>query len=364
MLSDIVKEFKDDFMRRYEHEILPSHRPALSAWEKCRTFANKIMLIECKKCGNMNFVPHSCGHRNCPHCQNYETDEWIYRQKNKLLPVEHYLITFTMPSELNRFAWYNQQDVYSELIVQAWNIIKCFFASENGMPGAIAVLHTHTRDLRYHPHVHFLVPNVIIDIEHNTAKLEVDFFSDLEKLGLEFGGLVWMALKKRLEKKNIIPPTPKWDNWKINCKNVGSGEGTLLYLGRNLYKGPLLEKDIISCSDGNVTFEYVDTHTGEVTCKTLKGTKFLWALLQHVLPKSFRRIRNFGFMSGNSKNGEKIKNILKMFMSPKQQKESLSEPPQRPQFICSCCGSPMEIIDTQIKKYTPPAINITDRMRM
>lgn len=359
-LSDIVKEFKDDFRRKYKSEILPSHRKALSAWEKCRTLDNNYMLIQCETCGNMNFVPHSCGHRNCPHCQNYETDRWIYRQKNKLLPVEHYLITFKIPPELNRFTWGNQWKVYSLLIEVAWNLIRKVFEAEHGIPGAIAVLHTHTRDLRYHPHVHFLVPNVILDVEHKTAKLKVDFLSGLENLAPHFGAFMLSALAEQ----GLTPPTLDVKNWRIDCKNVGSGEEALLYLGRNLYKGPLLEKDIISCKNGKVTFQYRDKQTREKCFTTEEGPKFLWLLLQHILPKNFRRARNFGFMSGNSKDTDKINKILAMFKTSSRQTDTLSDPPQRPQFTCSCCGHAMKIIATNIPQYTPSTPRVTDRMRM
>ena len=35
--------------------------------------------------------------------------------------------------------------------------------------------------------------------------------------------------------------------------------------------------------------------------RTAAGPTFLWLILQHVLPKGFRRTRNFGFLHPNSK---------------------------------------------------------------
>ena len=162
----------------------------------------------------------------------------------------------------------------------------------------------------------------------------------------------------------LKPPINMETRWKIDCRKVGFGEEAILYFGRNLYKGPLLEEDIISYTDGKVTFQYKNGKTGEKCITTKKGPEFLWLLLQHILPKNFRRARNFGFLSSNSKDADKVKKILEMFISPMHQKETLPDPPKRPQFICSCCGQPMKIVATQISQYTSTPTWITDKMRM
>ncbi len=68
-----------------------------------------------------------------------------------------------------------------------------------------------------------------------------------------------------------------------------------------LYKGVIQEKYIIACRDGWVTFRYQDGKTKQMWIRTLPGPQFLWVILQHVLPKGFRRTRNFGFLHANSK---------------------------------------------------------------
>ena len=89
--------------------------------------------------------------------------------------------------------------------------------------------------------------------------------------------------------------------WVVDCKSVGSGEKALVYLGRYLYKGVIQEKHIIRCQDGQVSFRYQDGKTKQWQTRTLSAAKFLWLILQHVLPKGFRRTRNFGFLHANSK---------------------------------------------------------------
>ena len=97
--------------------------------------------------------------------------------------------------------------------------------------------------------------------------------------------------RERLTCPNAIPL-----EWVVDCKCVGTGEKALAYLGRYLYKGVIQEKDIVACRDGKVTFRYQNSKTKQMTLKTVPGVNFLQLILQHVLPKGFRRARNFGFL--------------------------------------------------------------------
>ena len=63
----------------------------------------------------------------------------------------------------------------------------------------------------------------------------------------------------------------------------------------------ILEKDVIACESGQVTFHYRDSNTKQLESRTVSGAKFLWLILQHVLLKDLRRARNFGFLHPNSK---------------------------------------------------------------
>jgi hypothetical protein len=102
-------------------------------------------------------------------------------------------------------------------------------------------------------------------------------------------------------KLGIALPERYPEEWVVNCKSVGSGDKALVYLGRYLYRGVIQEKDILSCENGQVTFRYIDSDSGKTKIRTVPGVKFLWLVLQHVLPRGFRRARNYGFLHPNSK---------------------------------------------------------------
>ena len=112
----------------------------------------------------------------------------------------------------------------------------------------------------------------------------------------------------------------------------------LKYLSRYLYRGVIGENNIVSNQNGNVTFKYVHSRTGETRYRTVKGEDFLWLVLQHVLPKGFRRVRDYGFLHGNAK---KLLSLVQMLL--KVLIESCASRP-RPVFKCPKCQAPMKII--------------------
>ena len=154
LFSSIIKQFESEFLNRYRGKILPSHFKALGNMKLCRTTASPRMLAGYTQCDYQTYVPHSCGHRNCPHCQSHESQQWLERQLKKQVPAEYFLLTFTLPAQLRSMAWQHQRKLYALIIQSAWKTVRMFFENDpklQGTPGAIAVLHTHSRQLDYHP---------------------------------------------------------------------------------------------------------------------------------------------------------------------------------------------------------------------
>jgi len=90
-------------------------------------------------------------------------------------------------------------------------------------------------------------------------------------------------------------------HWVVDCKSVGTGKPALIYLGRYLYRGVIREQDILACDNGQVRYRLRNAKTGKFEQRTVPGAHFLWLIVQHVLPKGFRRARNFGFLHPNCK---------------------------------------------------------------
>jgi len=106
---------------------------------------------------------------------------------------------------------------------------------------------------------------------------------------------------QRLNAVKLPIPCSMPEEWVVDCKRVGNGEPALKYLSRYLYRGVISEKNILSDDNGRVTFRYTDGDTGATLTRTLKGEDFIWLVLQHVLPKGFHRVRDYGFLHSNAK---------------------------------------------------------------
>jgi hypothetical protein len=253
-LSHLIERYQPELERLHGEQLLPSHRQALRAMRRCRRQASEKMLLECQPCGTTMQIPHSCGHRSCPHCQHHDSQQWIERQTAKLLPVLYFLVTFTIPAEMRPLFWGHQKVAYNLLIKTAWQTVDSFARRDpklKGRIGAHAVLHTNNRRLDYHPHVHMLVPAGAIDTETNVWQSKKDgyLFNELN-LARVFRGKWFDAMKRvGLSVKETLPK-----EWVVNCKAVGGGEKALIYLGKYLYRGVLPEKNIISDTNGIVTF--------------------------------------------------------------------------------------------------------------
>ena len=163
-LATIIERFEADYLTQYGQTAMPSQRKALSIMKRCRT----TLAAQCAGCGQQRLVPHSCGHRNCPHCQHHESQAWIERQTQRLVPGNYFMITFTLPAELRLLAWQNQRIVYTALMDCAWQTLRTFSQNHKqilGTPGAVAVLHTHSRQLEFHPHAHMVMPAAALDTD-------------------------------------------------------------------------------------------------------------------------------------------------------------------------------------------------------
>lgn len=174
-LASIIKEYEKEFIEKYDKQLLPSHLKTMHAIKTCRSEYSPKMLMQCesKDCSNQILVPHSCGNRHCPHCQNHETQVWIDKQLKKQVPADYFMITFTLPAQFRSVTWYNQRIVYGLLFNSAWATIKSFCLNDKelgGIPGAIAVLHTNSRELNFHPHIHILLPAATIERKNRLWK--------------------------------------------------------------------------------------------------------------------------------------------------------------------------------------------------
>jgi hypothetical protein len=297
-LNDIFRQFGPAYRARRGTTISPQQCRVMLAIEACRTDALGGQLFICPDCQTTRYSYHSCRNRHCPTCQQEAGQNWLVKQQALLLPVPYFLITFTLPSELRDVARKHQEQVYD-----------CFFRASSaalqqlaadprflgGQLGMLGVLQTWTRDLRYHPHIHYLVP--ACGLAPNGAVVfppATTFLLPARPLGLLFRAKLRTALRQTAYYQEIASSV--WQqNWVVDCRGVGSGEHALKYLAPYIFRVALSNNRIVGVRNEGVTFRYRHSQSGENRMSTLSAEVFIERFLAHVLPKGFVKVRYYGF---------------------------------------------------------------------
>jgi hypothetical protein len=144
---------------RVAHRLLPSQKKALDDLVRCRTAACGGQLYQCDHCGHEHYSYHSCGNRHCPKCHGQQTQRWLQRQQQRLLPCAYYFLTFTLPAGLRALVYAHQKALYGLLLHSAAAALQKLAQDPKyvgGQLAILAVLHTWRRDLGDHPHAHLL----------------------------------------------------------------------------------------------------------------------------------------------------------------------------------------------------------------
>ena len=325
-------------MARYGARIHPRQRRAMHAIVQCRSGALGELGWRCPHCTAQRHTPRSCGHRSCPACSNHSTSQWLDRQRRKLLPVDYFMVTFTLPAQLRPLALAKPEAVYSALFGAASQTLQGFAAGKlKAELGLCAVLHTHNRRLDLHPHVHIVVPGGGIDDRRRQwRKLKGRYLFNAFALARVFRARLLHALHQA----GVAVPEGLPPQWVVDCRRVGRGEPALEYLSRYLYRGVIRERDLIDYDPvaGTVTFRYLDAQTHQSAYRTLPIADFLWRVLCHVLPTGFRRVRDYGFLHGNAKRRLLLVQLLL--------RVSIQHPGRRPRppLCCHRCDTPMVFV--------------------
>jgi hypothetical protein len=297
------------------HSLLPSQVRALRDIQYCRTAFFGGQLVQCDHCAKQHFAYHSCKNRHCPKCHGEQTQAWLDQQRDRLLPVPYYLLTFTLPAALRPLAFGHQRILYGALLkCAAASVLKLTADPQylGATPTILAVLHTWTRALSYHPHVHLLVSagGLSQDGQVWVAPHSPAFLVPVRALSVIFRA----KMRDALQKANRSAPLAQkfWTQpWVVHCQHAGSGDKVLEYLARYLVRVAISNSRLKALDHGHVTFAYRDNRTQQPCQVILSGEQFIHRFLQHVLPQGFRKVRHYGLASATGHTGlEKARRLL------------------------------------------------------
>ena len=295
------------------------HRQVLKKILSCRTSALGGELFQCPDC-RPGFVYryHSCNDRHCPQCGQTDADDWLQRQKARLLlPAPYFLVTFTVPEELRLFIRSHQQIALNLLFACSAQALQdlagnpCRLGAQLGMLG---MLHTWSRTLIYHPHIHYLIPGGGLSPDgRRWMPASKKFLLPVKALGAHLRTLFKTALQKNHPELFAQVPAKVWKrHWNVDSRPAGSGENALRYLARYVFKTATSNRTVQLLPEGKVLWTYRESKTGQHTSIKLDPLELMSRLLQHTLPHSFARVRTFGWLHPAAKvRGNRVRALLR-----------------------------------------------------
>ena len=317
-VADCLRQHGDAFLKSADStpssagRLTLQQRKVLAAIRRCRTGELGHVLYQCGGCGREHWVGRSCGNRHCPGCQHEKTQIWLRKQSDHLLPVHHFLVTFTVPEELRSLLRAQPKEGYNAIFAAGSETIRELLTNPKYLGtadvGFFGVLHTWGRDPTvFHPHVHFVVAGGGVSADGTKWLATRENFLFPEKCASVIYRQKFREWLRAAGLEDSVDPAVWHGWWEVNVKPVGDGQAVLKYLAPYVHRVAISDNRIEHCDERSVRFRYTPSKSKTSRTRTVTGHEFVRGFLQHVLPKGFQKVRHYGWMSSNSRR--KLANV-------------------------------------------------------
>lgn len=351
-----------------QHHLSRPQKRVLTAISRCRTAALGGHLEVCTHCGHEHPAYNSCRNRHCPKCQALAQEKWIAARSEKILPVAHLHQVFTLPAGMRSVAMRHPVEVYTAFFHAVSELLLELGRTHlKATLGLTMVLHTWTRELAFHPHIHVLTTagGLALDgrrfVHVKKSKRGKLFLFHVTIMGQLLRGKMLDALRK-LHLKGTFPELdpPAFDrlmaslvaqkSWVVYAKApFRKSKYVLSYLGRYTHRVGIANSRLVEVSEDHVTFR---TKHGKTA--TLHPVEFLRRFVQHVLPDGFHKIRHAGLYASAQPGGPLEQARALLPPSPAAPKPEPS-PIKAPRICPHCGGMLLSIPLTALARAPPPA---------
>lgn len=315
-VADVIRTFEAECRRR--HVLTAEQLRVLGHIRMCHTPALGGHVEVCDSCGFTQLIFHGCRDRHCPSCQSLAQATWVEQRSATVLPTGHFHVVFTLPEQLRPLFSCNGALLFKTLFDTASATLLELGRNPKWLGaqlGITAVLHTWTREMLLHPHLHCIVTGggLSADTDRWVELRDPKFLFPLDVIGALFRGKFLDALRQahqrnllRFEGTCAALAQPEAfarltgqlyaTKWLPFAQAPEAGPKHLFqYLGRYIYRVAISDQRLIHVDSQSVTFATKDGNT----C-TLDGPEFVYRFVQHVLPQGFTKVRHYGlYASGN-----------------------------------------------------------------
>jgi len=330
-IGDIFRRFGPAY--RSQFDVTALQVKVMRAIEACRTPVLGGHRRHCDDCGHDVDEFNSCRNRHCPTCQAMAQAKWIAGRLERVLPIRHFHAVFTLPAQLRPIAHANRKLVFALLFRTAADTLLELGRDKKRLDaqlGLTAVLHTWTRKLEFHPHVHCVVTAGGFARNGSPRWIHVvgDFLFPVRVVSKLFRGKFMAGLDELYQAKQLKIPVRSDGatsdvvfselkdklyqlDWVVYCKEPFAGsEHVFSYLGRYTHRVAISNARLISFDDNGVRFTTKDGQD-----MTLKPFEFIRRFLMHTLPCRFVKIRHYGLMASGNVNGRL--EVARSILTPK-----------------------------------------------
>lgn len=308
-----------DVFRAHAGELAPlseEKRRVARAIVQCRTAALGAHAWCCQSCSHLEASYNSCRNRHCPKCQYRKQQEWLEKRESELLDVNYFHVVFTIPHVLKPLFQTNPKKCYALLFAAVAETLKEVALRPKNLGaqiGFLAVLHTWTQKLEYHPHIHCVVPGGgLCPQSGEWIDSPKKYFLPVRILSMVFRAKLLEKLDRAIEGGKLLAQglevsrrlaAAARKRWVVYSKPPFAGPKQVLqYLARYTHRIAISNARILSLEQGEVRFRYRDRSDGNRhKTLTLAAAEFLRRFLQHVLPRGLVRLRYYGFLAQSQK---------------------------------------------------------------
>jgi hypothetical protein len=366
-VADVLHAQGDHFLERHPW-LSVQQRTVLRALQRCRTAALGGHLDQCDTCGHRAISYNSCRNRHCPKCQAQARERWLAARQRELLDVSYVHVVFTLPHTLQSLCRRNGARLYHLLFRTSAATLLEVAADPRHLGAAIgflSILHTWGQTLVRHPHVHCVVPagGFSHDYQRWVHPKYAGFFLPVKVLSRVFRGKFVEGLRRAYAQGELdlggatvaLRDPARWDafvdglfrtDWVVYAKPAFGGPAAVLrYLGRYTHRVAISNHRLVAFDGERVTFRWKDyAHQGERRTMTLTALEFLRRFVQHVLPRGFVRIRQFGYLASPCRTARLTlaRTLLTCPRGPSLSGDAPATPPAAV-WACPRCGAPMVI---------------------
>jgi len=273
----------------------------------------------CLQCGQgTHRVAMSCKSSLCLRCAKVSVDTWV-SQVSKVLHegvISRHII-LTVPAMFRTIFYQNAAVLVSALMRGGVQCLDALYSEVRGKTlrgGSITVIHTPGRNGPYHPHLHLIATSG--GYEAAAERWAHWSFLPYELLRHKWQWHLMDTFRKTLEtdamKRLVARCFRKYPGGLV--ANVHKGkvpsqyQSLASYVAKYVVSPPISVRRIDRYDGERVTYHYRSHKTERTEHETVDVNTFIGRMVQHTMPKGFKRIRDYGVQA--TKTFAKVKAVI------------------------------------------------------